>query len=85
MTSQPPGETYQELGEDCQKHQIHHVSDGRNDDRQKVVCRDIVSDRSIALPFCITIVFSLLNEEYLSPGGVFTCEKCNYSVKTRLI
>ncbi len=42
------------LCEGCQAQQICHVSDGRGYDRQEVICQDIVSDRTIALLFCLT-------------------------------
>ncbi len=44
VASQPPRKIYQNRSEDCQVQQIYHVSDDCGVDRQKVVCRDIVSD-----------------------------------------
>ena len=41
---------------DCQAQQIHHVSDGRGYDKQEIVCRDIVSDRTIAMLFCLAVL-----------------------------
>ena len=41
---------------DLQTQQIHHFSDGRGCDRQEIVCRDIDSDRTIALLFCLKLL-----------------------------
>ena len=54
LASEPSRETYQDWSEDCQAQQIYHVSDVRSCDRRKFVFRDIVSDRTIALLFCLT-------------------------------
>ena len=44
VTSQPFRETDKNRSEGCQAQQIRHVPDGRSDDRQEIICRDIVSD-----------------------------------------
>ncbi len=50
--------------------QICHVSDGRGDDRQEVVCWGIVSDWTIAMLFCLIHYFLIWIDGYVS----LTCE-----------
>ena len=53
VASQPAREAYKDRSESCQARQICYISDGGGCNRQKVVRRDIVPDRTIALLFCV--------------------------------
>ena len=60
VSSQPPRKAHQDRSKGCRAQQIYNVSDGWGGDRQGVVCRDSIPDRTIALLFCLTTTISEL-------------------------